>query len=194
MTIVGGGYTGVAAAVELARAGRLVAILEANALGSGASSRNGGMIGSGHRVALDGLAQRYGENVEAPVTLGLMRRLVPVPSYMAATEELSPETLDSLFPGARTHVWKGNVGMTSVDLPHLGRHQGLHYALGYSGSVVMAPYLGFKIALQLLGDARGETAFDRIEFKALPLYSGNPWFLRCMEWRMRIADRREGSV
>ena len=125
----------------------------------------------------------------------------------AAVHQITPQRaapvmrrlLLSIFPQledvALTHVWKGNVAMTRVELPHLGRHRGLHYALGYSGSgVAMAPYLGFKIAHKLLGDRHGDTAFDRVEFNPIPLYWGDPWFLRCMEWRMRLADRREGSV
>lgn len=42
--VVGGGYCGLAAAAEVARAGASVAVVEAGALGSGASTRNGGMV------------------------------------------------------------------------------------------------------------------------------------------------------
>jgi glycine/D-amino acid oxidase-like deaminating enzyme len=44
VVVVGGGYCGMAAAWELARRGRSVVLLEAHALGWGASSRNGGMV------------------------------------------------------------------------------------------------------------------------------------------------------
>jgi len=44
VAIVGGGFTGVATAVELAEKGVSVALLEANLIGWGASSRNGGQI------------------------------------------------------------------------------------------------------------------------------------------------------
>lgn len=40
--VIGGGLAGVSAALELARAGRRVAVLEANSIGWGASGRNGG--------------------------------------------------------------------------------------------------------------------------------------------------------
>src|SRR3989304_5048747 len=50
VAIVGGGYTGLSAALTLARAGRGVIVFEAERLGHGASTRNGGMIGSGHRL------------------------------------------------------------------------------------------------------------------------------------------------
>lgn len=44
VAIIGGGFTGVSTAVELAEKGVSVALLEANLIGWGASSRNGGQI------------------------------------------------------------------------------------------------------------------------------------------------------
>jgi glycine/D-amino acid oxidase-like deaminating enzyme len=43
IAIVGAGYTGLSAGIELLRSGRSVIILEAARVGEGASSRNGGM-------------------------------------------------------------------------------------------------------------------------------------------------------
>ncbi|KPP88572.1 MAG: gamma-glutamylputrescine oxidase [Rhodobacteraceae bacterium HLUCCO07] len=48
--IVGGGFTGLSAALHLAKAGRDVVLLEAHRVGFGASGRNGGQLGSGQRV------------------------------------------------------------------------------------------------------------------------------------------------
>lgn len=59
--IVGAGFTGLSAALTLARAGRSVVVLDAGPPGHGASSRNGGMIGSGHRVPFEWLARTCGE-------------------------------------------------------------------------------------------------------------------------------------
>jgi len=47
--IVGGGYTGLSAALHLAEAGARVVLLEAEEIGFAASGRNGGQIHSGHR-------------------------------------------------------------------------------------------------------------------------------------------------
>ena len=47
--IIGGGYTGLSAAVHLAEAGADVVLLEAHRVGFGASGRNGGQLGSGQR-------------------------------------------------------------------------------------------------------------------------------------------------
>jgi gamma-glutamylputrescine oxidase len=45
--VIGGGFTGISAALELAQAGYEVVLLEANTVGSGASGRNGGQICTG---------------------------------------------------------------------------------------------------------------------------------------------------
>ncbi|AWD21191.1 NAD(P)/FAD-dependent oxidoreductase [Fuscovulum blasticum] len=47
--IVGGGYTGLSAALHLAERGLSVVLLEAHRVGFGASGRNGGQVGSGQR-------------------------------------------------------------------------------------------------------------------------------------------------
>ncbi len=47
--IVGGGYTGLSAALHLAKRGLDVVLLEAHRVGFGASGRNGGQVGSGQR-------------------------------------------------------------------------------------------------------------------------------------------------
>jgi glycine/D-amino acid oxidase-like deaminating enzyme len=398
VAIVGGGYTGLSAALTLARAGRQVAVLDAQRPGEGASSRNGGMIGSGHRVGFAAASEKYGPAVarrllqegnnalayttalierekiachfvrsgrfrgawnaqhyaamereldtlrreiglEATMVpkaqvpqevatphyhggcifhlhgglhpalfhLGLMervetagakvfgsaavqsieshggrhrlttprggleagevivatngytrpgtpffsRRVVPAASYLVATEELGENRVRALIPGGRmivetrarhcyyraspdgrrlllgarpalrnldprrtlptmrrllehlfpelkgvglSHAWSGLVGMSRDSLPHLGRHEGLWYALGYSGSgVAMAPYLGHKVALRLLGDPEGRTPFEETPFPSVPFFSGQSWFLAPLELWYRVKDWREGS-
>jgi len=180
-----------------------------------------------------------------PAARDLRRRLVPVGSYIIATEELGEEKITELFPnhhmiadtkailyyfrpspdrkrilfGGRaktrdvetresgrilhqfmcgifpelkdvkvTHSWTGNVAFAFDKLPHTGERDGIHYALACNGSgVVKQTYLGMKTALKIMGDPDGRTAFDSLEFKTIPFYDGNPWFLpivqRWYQWK-----------
>jgi gamma-glutamylputrescine oxidase len=59
--IVGGGYTGLSAALHLAQRGYKVILLEAHRVGFGASGRNGGQVGSGQRLDQDDLERMAGK-------------------------------------------------------------------------------------------------------------------------------------
>jgi len=58
--VIGAGYTGLSTARTLAKRGVKVAVLEANSIGWGASSRNGGMVLTGMKLSAETLAKRYG--------------------------------------------------------------------------------------------------------------------------------------
>lgn len=58
--VVGAGYTGLSAALHLAGQGWSVVLLEAERVGSGASGRNGGQVGTGQRRPEDELEQMFG--------------------------------------------------------------------------------------------------------------------------------------
>jgi gamma-glutamylputrescine oxidase len=60
VAVVGGGYTGLSAALHLAGRGYRVILLEAQTIGAGASGRNGGQVGGGQRLDQDELERRYG--------------------------------------------------------------------------------------------------------------------------------------
>jgi len=169
------------------------------------------------------------------ITPWLRRRVVPIGSYIIATEPLPPAVMDRLMPSERivsdsrkvvhyyrpspdrtrilfggrvtsgetrarkgatllhhnlvalfpelsrtriSHSWMGFVAYSFDTLAHVGRHDGVYYAMGYCGSgVSMASYLGTRIGQQVLGLAAGRTAFDGLRFPARPLYHGKPWFL-----------------
>ena len=59
--IVGGGYTGLSAALHLSLRGYDVVVLEAHRVGFGASGRNGGQVGSGQRQDQDWLEAAVGK-------------------------------------------------------------------------------------------------------------------------------------
>ncbi|MAC81524.1 MAG: FAD-dependent oxidoreductase [Rhodobacteraceae bacterium] len=103
VAIVGGGFTGLSAALTLARAGRSVVVFDAGRIGAGASSRNGGMVGpSFHKLGSAGLLARYGE----AKTLALMREGLLALDHFEAL--IADEGLDcdlqmrGRFRGART--------------------------------------------------------------------------------------------
>ena len=62
VAIIGGGYTGLSAARTLAKHGVNVAVLEAETIGWGASSRNGGMTLTGLKVPMQTIIKKYGRD------------------------------------------------------------------------------------------------------------------------------------
>jgi len=62
VAIVGGGFCGLSAARTLAQRGVRVVLLEAETLGWGASSRNGGMVLPGLKLPVPTLIKRYGRD------------------------------------------------------------------------------------------------------------------------------------
>lgn len=62
VAVIGGGYTGLSAALHLAQAGHEVVLVEAHRVGFGASGRNGGQLGSGQRQEVDWLESQLGRD------------------------------------------------------------------------------------------------------------------------------------
>ena len=63
VAIIGSGYTGLHAAIQVARAGRSALVLEAEALGYGASSRNGGQVSTSIKPDFAALTRQYGADL-----------------------------------------------------------------------------------------------------------------------------------
>jgi glycine/D-amino acid oxidase-like deaminating enzyme len=82
VVVVGGGYAGINAARELARRGVAVTVLEANTLGWGASTRNGGIVHAGYKWSAGQLIERYGDATgtalyrETLASYDLVKRLI----------------------------------------------------------------------------------------------------------------------
>jgi glycine/D-amino acid oxidase-like deaminating enzyme len=183
-----------------------------------------------------------------PITPWLRRRVIPIGSYIIATEPLAADVMARVMPKDRivsdtrkvvyyyraspdrrrilfggrvshaetdpkvsgprlhaemvrifpelagvriSHSWCGLVAYTFDELAHIGRHDGLHYAMGYCGSGVgMASYLGMRLGQQVLDLKQGETAFDGLTFQTRPFYTGHPWFLAPSVWYYRWRDKR----
>ncbi|WP_072397519.1 FAD-binding oxidoreductase [Hyphomicrobium sp. CS1GBMeth3] len=95
-----------------------------------------------------------------------------------------------------THAWDGMIGYTYDEIPHLGRTAtGVHYALGYCGTgVSRATYFGHKVALQLLGDREGQTAFDDLVFPAFPAHPIAKRAVPVVETWYRVRDAADGTM
>src|SRR6266487_6562882 len=63
VAIIGAGFTGLSAARTLAKHGATVAVLEANTIGWGASSRNGGMVLTGLKLGMQTIQKKYGREI-----------------------------------------------------------------------------------------------------------------------------------
>ncbi|MBV8835764.1 MAG: FAD-binding oxidoreductase [Alphaproteobacteria bacterium] len=184
----------------------------------------------------------------------LRRRIIPVASYIVATEELPQAVMDEIMPKRRmmsdtrreldyfrpspdgrrllfgcrpsfrdkdertiaqgsyrricqifpqlsgyrlSHVWKGFVGMTFDKVPHMGTHEGVHYAMGCNGNgVAIASYLGHQTALKILGRQNRPCIFDARPFPTNPFYTGVPWMvpLASIYYHARDALARPGAA
>ena len=115
------------------------------------------------------------------------------PKKVAAGKIAIKRYFDKIFPELKsveiTHSWDGFTGFTRDFRPHMGVHDGVHYAMGFCGSgTVWGTWLGHKIALKILGSDEADSAFDRA-LPSIPFYRGTPWFLPpAMGW-FALKDR-----
>ena len=181
------------------------------------------------------------------LTPWLQRRVIPIGSYVIATEAVPETLIDKLIPRNRiisdtrkvvfyyraspdrrrilfggrvslnetdprnsgrrlyaemihvfpelasvgvSHSWSGTIAYTFDELMHVGRHEGMYYAMGYCGAGVgTSSYFGMRIGQQVLGLAEGRTALDGLTFQTRPLYTGNPWFLAPSVLYYRLRDQ-----
>jgi glycine/D-amino acid oxidase-like deaminating enzyme len=85
------------------------------------------------------------------------------------------------------YAWGGKVAFTLDQMPHAGRLDGVHYALGYGGhGVAMSTWLGTRLGDALAGV--GELPWLTAPFRAVPLYGGTPWFLPFVGGYYRLRD------
>ncbi|MBI3764642.1 MAG: FAD-binding oxidoreductase [Chloroflexi bacterium] len=116
------------------------------------------------------------------------------PDTVRESAEILRRAMLSVYPQLRDvkveYAWGGTLGFTFDRLPHAGKIDGLHYAMGYAGhGVAMATYLGAKMAEIILGGPN-ENPFEGLPFPTAPLglYDGNPWFMPLAGWWYRLLD------
>ena len=101
-------------------------------------------------------------------------------------------TMQRMFPAlAETpveHIWGGTVDLTADRLPRAGEHDGLFYAMGYSGhGVQMASHMGLCMARVMGGDPSANPFAD-LPWPAIPGHLGKPWFLPMVGAWTRLQD------
>lgn len=110
-------------------------------------------------------------------------------SFARLTADLT-EIFPELAGVGVSHTWWGFVAFPIDMMPLFATHDGVHYAAGYNGSgVVWARWFGIKAALRVLGEAEGASAFAERVYRAIPFYSGKPWFLPAMQAWYGLRDR-----
>ena len=184
-------------------------------------------------------------NGYTPAALGMLRRrVIPIGSYIIATEPLGPDTARTLIPRRRVmsdtknllyyfrlspddrlvfggrasftpasprrsaailragmrevfpqlaeakveFAWSGKVAYPMDHLPHAGRMGGVYYSMGYCGhGVALATYLGTRMAGVIAGGAELPDLGGK-RFKAIPFFTGFPWFLPLVGGYYRARD------
>lgn len=87
------------------------------------------------------------------------------------------------------YCWGGIVDMTADRLPRAGEHQGMHYAMGFSGhGAQMSVHMGQMMARVLGGDAAANP-FRELSWPAIAGHFGPPWFLPAVGLYYRWKDR-----
>lgn len=120
------------------------------------------------------------------VLFGGRAQFVPEsPSTIEASAAVLRKGMLAVFPQLRDvrveYAWGGTLDFAFDTLPHAGKIDGYHYALGYAGhGVALATYLGTR-----MGETLGTGAIDAIPFARVPfpgaplgLHWGKPGLLR----------------
>ena len=105
VAIVGSGYTGLCAALEVARAGRSTLVLDAQDAGWGCSSRNGGQISTSIKPGYAELARRHGSEAAFAILKEGQNALAWIGDFIAS------ESIDCSFQvTGRFHAAKSQLG------------------------------------------------------------------------------------
>ncbi|PBB64645.1 FAD-dependent oxidoreductase [Mesorhizobium sp. WSM4312] len=87
------------------------------------------------------------------------------------------------------YCWGGLVDMTKDRFPRAGYHDGVWYAMGYSGhGAQLSTHLGMIMADAMLG-REDRNPLKGLEWPSIPGYSGKPWFLPMVGLYYKALDR-----
>ncbi|RUU92613.1 FAD-binding oxidoreductase [Mesorhizobium sp. M7A.F.Ca.MR.176.00.0.0] len=111
----------------------------------------------------------------------------------ARSGEILQACLAAIFPQlAKVEIdycWGGLVDMTKDRFPRAGYHDGVWFAMGYSGhGAQLSTQLGIILADAMLG-REDRNPMKGLEWPSIPGYSGKPWFLPMVGLYYKALDR-----
>lgn len=99
------------------------------------------------------------------------------------------ETFPQLGHVRIDYCWGGVIDLTADRLPRAGEHDGLFYAMGFSGhGAQMSVHMGQEMAKVLAGEAAANP-FRALPWPAIPGHFGPPWFMPFVGAWYRLQDR-----
>ncbi len=111
----------------------------------------------------------------------------------AKSGQVLREALRRVFPQLGDieidYCWGGLVDMTKDRYPRAGYHDGIWYAMGYSGhGAQLSTHLGMILADAMLG-REDRNPMKGVNWPSIPGYSGKPWFLPMVGLYYKALDR-----
>ncbi|AOO82869.1 NAD(P)/FAD-dependent oxidoreductase [Bosea vaviloviae] len=185
VAVIGGGFTGLNAALTLAKAGKQVAVFEAEAPGWGASSRNGGLLGPGWAFFDSGMA--HGPQTARAIVEESFRSLQHVKDVVAREQIDCDLKVVGYFRGAMTpRIYDGlgrYIDRIKAVMPcdaYMVARAEQHGEVGtdlYHGGIAMPGYCGIHPARYVQGLAQaaeraGAAVFSHARVSDLAAQSG----------------------
>lgn len=118
--VIGGGYTGLSAALHLAQRGYDVVLLEAQRVGFGASGRNGGQVGTGQRLDQESLERMQGK-AEARALWDMSLEAVALVKSLLRDHGIEAGWRDGIVHAAHR---RRHVPELAQEAAHLAQHYG----------------------------------------------------------------------
>ncbi|MCE0494956.1 NAD(P)/FAD-dependent oxidoreductase [Vibrio salinus] len=123
---------------------------------------------------------------------GRARFAMSDPKSDAVSGEILTKAMGDMFPDLKgvqaSHCWGGLVDITPNRLPRAGQHNGMFYAMGYSGhGVQMSAYMGQQLAKMIAGNIDANPWREE-SWHAIPAYTGKPWFLPMVGAYYKLQD------
>lgn len=124
---------------------------------------------------------------------GRARFAISSPTQDAKSGEVLRATLHEIFPelkGVRLdYCWGGLVDMTQDRLPRAGEHDGLFYAMGFSGHGVQMSVRTGQAMAEVVNGCPNANPWRELDWPAVPGHFGPPWFLPAVGAWYRLQDR-----